>query len=395
MKNQNTMFRVILLACFAFLPWAQAVNPPPDGGYPGFNTAEGQNALLGLTSGAANTAVGWFSLGSNTDGNFNVALGAGALLANNAEENTATGAGALLSNTTGVHNTATGAFALFSNIEGNANTAMGNDAMFNNTTGSANSAIGSTALFHNIGGDFNAAFGVETLYNNTEGRFNTAMGGYRALTSNTTGENNTAVGSFALFSNETGSANTAIGSEAGEDITGSGNVCIGEGIVGDDGVNDTTWIRNVYSSVAATRSVYVNQDNKIGTLASTRRIKDDIKPMDAASRTIFALKPVTFRYKREIDRYRALQFGLIAEDVAQIDPQLVTQDQNGEPYTVRYEAINAMLLNEFLKEHRKVEKLEATVFQQQKQIEALTAGFQKVTDQLEMNGTPRVVENTY
>jgi hypothetical protein len=99
----------------------------------------------------------------------------------------------------------------------------------------------------------------------------------------------------------------------------------------------------------------VNQNNKIGTLASSRRVKDDIKPMNKASETIFALKPVTFRYKREIDRYRAPPFGLIAEDVAQVSPDLVTQDQNGEPYTVRYEAINAMLLNEFLKEHRKVE----------------------------------------
>jgi trimeric autotransporter adhesin len=355
LKQTTPIFLIALVTVSLGLsPTGQAVVPPPDGGYPGFNTAEGQNALFSLTTGAGNTAVGWSSLFSATGGSFNTALGAGALVLNTEDENTATGAGALLSNTTGRVNTANGAFALFNNTEGVSNTASGHHALFSNTSGNANTATGRGAL-----GD------------------------------NTTGLGNTATGYLALGSDTSGDGNTAVGSLAGYDITGHGNVCIGAEVRGDAGVNDTTWIRNVYDSVAVTRSVYVNQDNKIGTLASTRRVKDNIEPMDKASETIFALKPVRFRYKKEIDRFRAPQFGLVAEDVAKVNPDLVTQDENGEPETVRYDAINAMLLNEFLKENRKMEQLkkdfESKIAEQQTQIEALTVGLQKVSAQIELN----------
>ena len=398
-----TLLFVGLLACFGLLPKAQAVVPAPDGGYASFNTAEGQNALLSLTTGVGNTAVGWFSLGSNADASFNTALGAGALFANTAEENTAIGVGALLSNTTGPDNTANGTLALFSNTEGNSNTAIGVDAMFSNTTGVANTASGVAALRYNIDGDFNSAFGVETLYTNSEGSFNTAMGGYRALNLNTTGDSNTAVGSFALFSNETGSFNTGIGSEAGEDITGSGNVCIGEGVLGEAGVDDRTYIRNINTTVqsfSAGVNDYVTvrlSDGRLGhtQVVSSRRYKEDIKPLAAASEALYALKPVSFRLKKEYDEAQPLAFGLIAEEVEKVDPALVYRNNKGQVESVRYEMVNAMLLNEFLKEHRKVEKLEATVLEQQKQIKALTAGLEKVSAQLEMNKAPRVVENTY
>jgi hypothetical protein len=392
MRNRNTMFTIILLACFGLLPAAQAVVPAPDGGYPGFNTAEGQNALLSLTTGAGNTAVGWFSLGSSTDASFNTALGAGALFANSSEENTGIGVGALLSNTTGPHNTAIGALALFSNTEGNVNTAIGVDAMFSNTTGIANTANGAAALRLNIDGDFNSAFGVETLYNNTEGRFNTAIGGYRALDRNTTGDSNTGVGSFALFNNQTGNLNTAIGSEAGEDITGSGNVCIGEGVLGDAGVNNTTWIRNVNTTVqsfSAGVNNYVTvrlTDGRLGhtQVVSSRRYKEDIKPLAAVSEALYALKPVSFRLKKEFDGAQSLGFGLIAEEVEKVYPALVYHNNKGQVESVRYEMVNAMLLNEFLKEHRKVEKLEATVLEQQEQIKALVANVEKVSAQLKI-----------
>jgi hypothetical protein len=175
--------------------------------------------------------------------------------------------------------------------------------------------------------------------------------------------------------------------------TGDGNVCIGQGVQGVAGANNTTWIRNVHASVASDRAVYVNVDGKLGTLMSSRRYKEEIQPIGKASETLFALKPVTFRYKKEVDCACALFFGLIAEDVAEISPELITRDEKGNPQTVRYEAVNAMLLNEFLKEHRKVEEQEATIAQlkkelqataahQQKQIEALTAGLQKVSAQL-------------
>jgi hypothetical protein len=176
------------------------------------------------------------------------------------------------------------------------------------------------------------------------------------LYNNTTGNFNTATGPGALFSNTTGSNNVAVGTTAGIALTtGSGNVCIGAGVSGVTGESNTTRIRNVYTTVANGRAVYVNADNKIGTLSSSRRFKEDIQPMDERSETLFALKPVTFRYKKDADPSQALSFGLIAEDVAQVSPELITRDEEGKPQTVRYEAINAMLLNEFLKEHRKLE----------------------------------------
>ena len=402
MKDQNATFATILLVCVVFLPSAQAVNPPPDGGYPGFNTAEGQNALLSLTTGVGNTAVGWFSLGSNTDGGFNTALGAGALFANTSQENTAVGAGALLSNTNGPHNTAVGALALFSNTEGNVNTAIGHNALASNTTGISNTANGAAALRQNIDGDFNSAFGVETLYSNTEGRFNTALGGYRALDRNTTGDSNTGVGSFALFNNQTGNLNTAIGAEAGEDITGSGNVCIGEGVPGEAGVNDRTYIRNV-NTTAQSFSAGVNNyvtvrltDGRLGhtQVVSSRRYKEDIKPLAAASEALYALKPVSFRLKKEYDEAQPLAFGLIAEEVERVDPALVYRNDKGQVESVRYEMVNAMLLNEFLKEHKKVEELESAVASLAATVKEQAAQIQKVSAELDTSRpAPQVVNN--
>jgi hypothetical protein len=223
---------------------------------------------------------------------------------------------------------------------------------------------------------------------------------------NTTGNYNVAEGPSALSSNTIGSNNIAVGYNAGVNLTtGSGNVCIGAGILGTAGESNTTRIRNVYSSVASGRAVYVNSDNKIGTLVSSRRFKEEIKVMDKASEAILGLKPVTFRYKKEIEPNGGIMFGLIAEEVEKVDPDLVTRNEKGEAETVRYDAVNAMLLNEFLKEHRKNEEQEATIarlktdFQamaahQQNQIEALTASLQKVSAQLELSKpTPQTVLN--
>jgi len=373
-----------LLAWVGLLPNTEAVSPAPDGGYPGGNTAEGYNALLSLTSGTYNTAVGLFSLLSNQEGQFNTGVGAGALLANTAHRNTATGAGALLSNTTGVKNTANGAFALFNNADGNSNTASGESALFSNTTGFNNTAIGYNALLSNTTAGDNTAIGTTALF------------------SNTTGEFNIAIGSQTLRDNVTGDSNTAIGDSAGFNITGSGNVCIGAGVNGVAGESNITRIRNVYESVATERAVYVTSDNRIGTLASSRRYKEQIEPMEKASETIRSLRPVSFRYKKEIDPAQPLCFGLIAEEVADVNPNLVTLDCEGKPETVRYEAINAMLLSEFIKqheafleEHHKVEKLEATVSRQQKQIEALAADLETVSSRLELSKaeSPTIANN--
>jgi Chaperone of endosialidase len=372
-----------LFVCVGLLPNTKAVSPAPDGGYPGGNTAEGQNALLSLTTGTYNTGVGLFSLTSNTEGDFNTGVGAGALLANIAHRNTATGAGALLSNTTGVKNTANGAFALFTNTTGNSNTASGESALFSNSTGFNNTAIGYNALLSNTTAGDNTAIGTTALFSNTGGEFNIA------------------IGSQALRDNVTGDSNTAVGDSAGFNITGSGNVCIGAGVSGVAGESNITRIRNVYQSVATERAVYVTSDNRIGTMASSNRYKEQVKSMKKASEAIHSLRPVSFRYKKEVDPAQPLCFGLIAEEVADVNPNLVTLDCEGKPETVRYEAINAMLLNEFLKEHqaflkeqRKVETLEATVSRQQEQIEALAAVLDKVSNQLEPSKAgPQTIAN--
>jgi hypothetical protein len=368
------------MVLIAAAPQLVAVSPPPDGGYPGGNTAEGQSALLTLTTGGFNTAVGFLSLRSNLTGQLNTAVGAGTLLANTADSNTAVGAGSLLSNTTGTQNTASGAFALFRNTTGTQNTVSGYEALFLNTTGGFNTAIGYETLFINTAGSFNTAVGSEVLANNTIGNDNTAVG-FGALISNTEGSFNTAFGENALQSNTTGTNNTAIGFAAGANLTGNANVCIGSDVLGVTGEIGVTRIRNIGATPQDT-GIYVTLDavngTKLGYFAasSSRRFKEEIKPMDNSSEALFALKPVSFRYKKEISPDRAERFGLIAEEVDKINPDLVSHDAQGEPLTVRYESINAMLLNEFLKEHREVEKLEATVAD-------LAAQLRKVTVRLE------------
>jgi hypothetical protein len=547
---------------FALATWffvicrgAQAVFPPPDGGYAGGNTAAGQNALLSLGNGTYNTAVGLFSLMSLDTGNFNTALGAGTLLANTGDYNTATGTGALLSNTTGLDNTANGAFALFTNTTGTNNTATGHEALFSNsvgnentangykalyfnttgtnntatgsqalrnntigfenvaigdralenntegvnntasgfqalqsnTLGSLNTATGGAALSNNTAGNFNTANGYQALFSNTSGSENTAIGN-AALQSNTTSDFNTAIGSGALLSNTTGSANTAAGHQpliynttgvgntatgfaalahnttgdfntangldalrynttgfqntaigsqallnnseafkntgvgyqallnntgsgntalgylAGSNLTtGDDNICIGaDGVAGEGGTIrigrsfiGAAYIAGISGQTASGGAqVFVDADGKLGTNTSSERFKENIKPMGKDSEAILALTPVSFRYREEIDPQSIPQFGLIAEEVEKVNPELIIRDKEGKPQTVRYEQINAMLLNEFLKEH-------TTVLELQKEIVALTARLkeqdskiQKVSAQLEVNkAVPQVVQN--
>ena len=410
----------LTLLCFGLFPKAQAVVPPPDGGYPNFNTAEGQNALFSLTTGAANTAVGWLSLRNNTTGSFNTALGAGTLFANTADENTATGAGALLSNIGGSSNTATGAFALFNNVGlgapskptgiffGSFNTANGDRALFSNTNGNSNTATGAGALTENTTGSANTAVGISALSQNTTADQNTAIGAV-ALFDNTTGTQNTAVGFSALHDNSTGNNNIALGSSAGINVATASNV-IAIGSAGAD-VSNSCFIGQIYLNVQPVVGtdpdvVTINSNGRLGRAnVSSRRYKHDIQPMHTASEAIYALKPVSFRYHKQYDQTQTIAFGLIAEEVAEVNPDLVGRNPEGEPESVRYEQINAMLLNEFLKEHGKVEEQGATIAQlkqdfqsrlsaQQKQIEALTAGLQRVSAQLELNKlAPQTVKN--
>jgi Chaperone of endosialidase len=352
LKTTPSLLITLALLCFALrlAPNAFGVVPPPDGGYPGFNTAEGTNALFSLTTGSANTAVGWFSLFSLTTGSFNTATGAGSLLFNTADQNTAFGTAALLFNTIGAQNTATGAAALLNNTTGFANTANGVNALFSNTTGGSNTAIGFGSLFSNTG-SLNIALGVNAGANLT------------------TGDNNIDIGNVGAATE----ANTIH--------------------IGTQGTHAVTYIAGISDAVIVGTPVVVDANGRLGVAVSSQRFKDEVTPMEKASEAVLALKPVTFRYKREVDSERLTQFGLVAEDVEKVNPDLVVRDKDGKPYSVRYDQVNAMLLNEFLNEHRKNEEQEATIAQlkrdfqsslaaQQKQIEALTAGLQKVSAQL-------------
>jgi len=377
----------IALVCFALSPKAQAVSPAPDGGYPGGNTAEGQAALLSLTSGGFNTAIGFVSGRSTTTGSFNTAIGAGTLLANTADQNTATGAGTLLSNTVGLQNTANGAFALFSNTTGGDNTAVGVSALFS-TNADGNTATGYGALYNNTTGVQNTAFGLNALASNTTAGSNgsganTGVGAF-ALFVNATGGANTAIG-YAALGSSTGGNNIALGDIAGFDLTtGNDNIDIGNrGAAAEDstirigtlGTQTATYIAGISGQTASGGvAVYVNADGKLGTATSSARFKDEIKPMDKASEAILAFKPVTFRYKKEIDSKGIPQFGLVAEEVEKVNPDLVARDRDGKPYTVRYEAVNAMLLNEFLKEHRAFLKEQRKIEAQEKTIAELKSG---------------------
>src|SRR5437762_457575 len=381
---RSSVLILLLLASVGVSSKVEAVSPPPDGGYPGGNTAEGQAALFGLTTGTGNTATGFKALFRNTTGFSNTANGNSALFSNTTGGgNTAIGQGALSANTTGAANVAVGAGALAAETNGVSNTAVGTNALSANTTGFENTAIGDEALAISNGTN-NSALGHFALFRNTDRNFNTA------------------VGDEALFSNTSGSLNIAIGREAGDSIITADNViCIGSNLSGAN-VSNSCFIGNI-RGVTTTNTdaipVLIDSAGQLGTASSSRRFKREIKPMDQASESILALKPVTFNYRS--DKKSTPQFGLIAEEVAEVNPDLVVRDKNGEIYTVRYDAVNAMLLNEFLKEHKKVAEQQATIAQlestvgrqqkgfeaklakQEEQIETLTAGLQKVRAQVE------------
>jgi len=324
-------FALFAFACFALAPHARAVTPPPVGGYPGENTALGDDAL--------------FSYNTSIDG-----------------ENTACGHDSLYSLTTGIYNTAFGDDTLHFSTGGNNNTAIGWDAMLGNSTGSMNTGIGCDALENTSTGGVNIAIG------------------FRAGFAITTGSNNIEIGSTGA----PGDTNT---------------IRIGTG-----GTQTATFIAGIFGvPITSGVPLGINSSGQLGVRPSSVRFKEAIQPMDKASEAILALKPVTFHYKKELDPKGELQFGLVAEEVAKVNPNLVATDEQGKPFTVRYEEVNAMLLNEFLKEHRKVESLEKAMANQQKENTAMRAmlneqaeQIQKVSAQVELGkAAPRTVANNH
>jgi hypothetical protein len=429
LKNQNITLTKILctLVCFAFAPQIQAVSPAPDGCYPNYTTAEGCNALSLLSTGVANTGLGWYSLASVTAGNYNTGVGAGTLLLNTADSNTAVGTAALLSNTFGKQNVAVGTDALVYNDRGDNNTAVGFFALGQNRSTTSNTALGALAAANNGSSGSNLAFGnvavgAAALRANVDGAANTAVGA-GAIESGNGGNDNVAVG-WAAGSSMSGNHNTAVGESAGGIISGiyntclgwsagstlmsgEGNIYIGAGVqagssgerefirIGDDtgfARPYDTFIAGIYGRSAGSSplTVLCGSNGKLSANPSSRRFKHDIKPMDKASEAILALKPVTFRYNN--DSTNTPWFGLIAEDVAQVSEDLIVRDKEGKPFGVRDYAINAMLLNEFLKEHKKVEEQQATISELKNEVQTVVAQLkeqaaqiQKVSAQVEVS----------
>jgi hypothetical protein len=455
MKNRNIVMMLAtgLLACFGCLPQTNAapeVIPPPDGCYPGFTTAEGCQALRSLTGGSANTALGWRSLYSATDASFNTGIGAGALVLNTGDSNTAVGAAALLLNSIGTQSVAVGGAALvFNNADDN--TAVGFEALNSNVAAVTNVAVGTFA------GQNNDSSGNGTA------DFNTAVGGF-ALRDNVNGTRNTAVGAGALEPMLGGNDNTAVGELAGSNYTGteSNNVCIGSGTEGTAGESNairigdastsggidvvtngplanaiaigsglstqgisiltllgfgsvsianglqttngasTCFVGGIFNQtpVAGSHAVVVGPNNQLADATlSSRRFKKDIAPIDKLSEGILALKPVTFHWKS--DNTNEPEFGLVAEEVAEVNLDWITRNPQGEVTGVRYETIPVLLLNEFLKEHKKVEEQQASISHLKSEMQTMVAQLkeqaaqiQKVSAQLEVSKTaPQVVAN--
>lgn len=362
------------------------------------NTGMGPEALLNNTTGNNNTAVGFLALGNSKTSSDNTAIGTQTLYTNTTgHDNTASGVQALFSNTatgveamygnvTGYYNTAVGYRALTNNtgptatydkggtsntafgyqtlaanITGWQNTAIGESVLTSNTLGAHNTGIGEDSLFGNLSGNHNTAWGESTLYNNVSGNDNVA-GGYYALNT-TTGSGNAAIGHQASMNLVTGDYNTAIGYQSGYGLTsGSHNIYVASAgantesyiiRMGTQGKHLGAYIAGI-SGVTATggAAVYINSSGQLGTLPSSQRFKKDIKSLDATSEKIMNLRPVTFRYKQADEKGSfPTQFGLIAEEVAKILPELVEFDEEGKPLSVFYHLLTPLLLAELQRGH--------------------------------------------
>lgn len=346
------------------------------------NTAVGSSALRYDTSGGGNTANGFAALGSNSTGNNNTAMGVASLTSNTSGgENTATGAVALVANSTGNANTADGAYGLSSNTTGNDNTATGYGALQMNLNGSSNTADGALALQQNTNGTNNTATGWHALLSNTNGLQNLASG-YTAMQNNTSGYNNTAVGAGALSYNNTGFNNIAVGFSAASVVSSGNSNNIHIGSVGAFGDSATTRIGTTSAQksffAAGIRGattgnndaiiVVIDSNGQLGTINSSRRFKEDIQDMGSASSGLLRLRPVTFRYTKPYsDGSKPIQYGLIAEEVEQVYPDLVAHSADGQIESVKYQLLDSMLLNEVQRQHSEIvsQKDEIGALQQQ------------------------------
>jgi trimeric autotransporter adhesin len=346
----------------------------------GRNTALGASALFSNVAGLDNTAIGTFALTSNAGGINNTASGSYALQSNTSGgNNTASGVDALYSNTSGNFNTASGTEALYLNTTGNSNTASGVDALYSNTTGSGNTGSGSSALYNNQGGLNNSAFGSSALQGNTIGNGNVAQG-LEALYKNTDGNRNTAIGNYALYANLHGSYNLALGFNAARNLTaGTDDIYIANvGVTGESqtlrlGTEGTSgvagsgilsaYVAGVATSQVTGSAVYVSASGQLGVLPSSERYKTDVQPIGSASDRLAELRPVTYKLKN--DPQGAVQYGLIAEEVVKVYPELVIRDNSGKIQGVRYEELTPILLKEVQQQAEEIRELKKLVLEMQ------------------------------
>ena len=336
--NAQRKLSTVLIAALAATVLPIYADPPPNvvESDAFSNTAMGTNALIGLTDGSANTASGYEVLRANTTGYHNSAFGAFALY----------------NNTSGFNNIAFGLQALFLNETGNANVAIGLDALYANTTGSENTAIGLNAIAFNTSGRANTATGFLALERNETGIRNVGFG-YRALQNNTAGRNNTAIG-WAAGDRTTGNDNVLVANRGKADESQTMRLGTrGTADVAGSGVTRTfiAGVRGVATGGPGV-PVLVDSSGQLGTVSSSQRVKQDIHPMDKASERLLQLRPVQFRYTQaDASGERPIQYGLVAEEVAEAFPELVIQDEVGQPETVAYHMLPALLLNELQKQH--------------------------------------------
>ena len=369
MKRRYYVVLVIIAGCMGIALWAAEAQTQTA------NTSLGNGALASNTTGDGNTAMGNQALQANTTGKDNTATGAGSLMRNTfGTGNTAMGASALNANTTGPGNTAMGASALHSNATGFSNTAVGREALWANIEGIENSATGDSALHSNTTGRMNVAVGARALYDNKTGSENAAIG-INALERNGTGRGNTAVGYLALSSLQdakSGTENTAVGWGAGRALkTGSRNVYVanlGEQTedrtirIGEKGTQIRAFIAGISGVPVTGGQVVVDSNGQLGLLPSSLRYKEDVRPMGDLNQNLQKLRPVTFRYKFEVaGDHSVLEYGLVAEEVAEVFPDLVGRDARGENVTVHYHKLIPILLNELQKQHRQIELLRTEV----------------------------------
>jgi hypothetical protein len=347
------------------------------------NTASGARALRLNDTGNWNTATGVEALESNVSGGSNTAHGFQALRNNTVGGNSAYGYRALYKNTSGIANTALGYSTLQYNLTGKNNTAVGENALFTNVSGYDNTACGRGALKRNLDGKFNTGIGDEALRDNTSGSLNTACGN-AALRANETGANNAALGDNALFllvggssntacgaqalkNSTSGNSNIALGFQAGSNLTTteSSNIAIGnQGVAGDggtirigtSGTHTRAFLSGVHGVSVSGSAVMVNSSGQLGMTTSSQRFKEEIQDMGGSTERLLQLRPITFRYKPEVQSgERPLEYGLIAEEVAEVFPDLVVHDDEGRPFTVKYHLLSSMLLNELQKLHERHE----------------------------------------